>query len=554
MKPVFRPLLETRKTGAMGSLPVALASMVPSVLALMLSLVLAAPANAQSQTATPAQNVCATQASAINPWAAASPGLGGSGAPLAELSNAFKGLWQNAKSLLGTRPQAGSAAGDGSLAQGGNSGIGGVGGTGAVAGRPGLGGTGISEGGIGGTGIVGVITGFASICVNGVEIMFDANTPVLDNGQPASARQLAVGQVVAVRAASAGAATSARSIAMIHAAVGPLGAVNPTTGEFTILGQTGRVLYPDDLSGLKAQDWVRISGHRRAQGDIVASSIEPVAAQAQVQLIGLVSELSAEGLRVMGTRVRMGSQLLPAGLTLGQEVSVSGVWDGTFIEAQRVQLDPTRSGFGAVEQVVLEGYIHALDGRELSLGLERLTLGPGVQVVSSNAAPLAVNQRVQVRGRVGADQRITVDRVEVNGGASDTGRSDVGRGVRSEGQRGSGRGMSGGRGSSGRSGSSGSSRDSRSSERSESSGRSGSSENSGRSGDLGRSDDSGGSGNSGGSGGSESSGSSGGGDSGGSGSSGGGGDSGGSGGSGGGGDSGGGGSGGGGDSGGGGSK
>ena len=60
---------------------------------------------------------------------------------------------------------------------------GGIGGTGAVAARPGLGGTGISEGGIGGTGIVGVITGFASICVNGVEVQFDASTPVMDNGQ-----------------------------------------------------------------------------------------------------------------------------------------------------------------------------------------------------------------------------------------------------------------------------------------------------------------------------------------------------------------------------------
>ncbi|UUZ77687.1 DUF5666 domain-containing protein [Polaromonas sp. P1(28)-13] len=82
-----------------------------------------------------------------------------------------------------------------------------------MAGRPRLGGTGISEGGIGGTGIVGVITGFASICVNGVEVHFDAGTPVSDNGQPGSARQLAVGQVVAVRAAGAGAEVSARNIA-----------------------------------------------------------------------------------------------------------------------------------------------------------------------------------------------------------------------------------------------------------------------------------------------------------------------------------------------------
>ena len=60
----------------------------------------------------------------------------------------------------------------------------GLGGTGITAGaNPGTGGSGGGSGGIGGTGIVGVITGFASICVNDVEVHFDANTPVVDNGQ-----------------------------------------------------------------------------------------------------------------------------------------------------------------------------------------------------------------------------------------------------------------------------------------------------------------------------------------------------------------------------------
>src|SRR5690349_21550179 len=61
---------------------------------------------------------------------------------------------------------------------------GGIGGTGAVAG--GVGGTGIGSesdnGGIGGTGIVGTITGFASICVNGLEVHFNNDVPVSENG------------------------------------------------------------------------------------------------------------------------------------------------------------------------------------------------------------------------------------------------------------------------------------------------------------------------------------------------------------------------------------
>ena len=55
----------------------------------------------------------------------------------------------------------------------------GIGGTGQMADR-GFGGTGqVADRGLGGTGIVGTITGFASVCVNGVEVAFDATAPVL---------------------------------------------------------------------------------------------------------------------------------------------------------------------------------------------------------------------------------------------------------------------------------------------------------------------------------------------------------------------------------------
>ena len=97
-------------------------------------------------------------------------------------------------------------------------------------GRGGIGGTGITVqaeppvGGIGGTGIVGVITGFASICVNDVEIHLDAKTPVNDNGVDVPAGKLAVGQVVAVRASGFGQEVMANRIALVHVAVGPVDA------------------------------------------------------------------------------------------------------------------------------------------------------------------------------------------------------------------------------------------------------------------------------------------------------------------------------------------
>src|SRR6185369_1727263 len=150
-----------------------------------------------------AQDVCATKASAVNP--ASAPGLGGSGAPAGNAG----------PEAIAGRP--------------------GLGGTGISNG--GVGGTGISSGGIGGTGIVGVITGFASICVNGVEVHYGADTPVVADGRQGRAGDLAVGQVVAVSASGQGAQVAARRIALIHVLVGPVRAVDAATGRLEILGQ-----------------------------------------------------------------------------------------------------------------------------------------------------------------------------------------------------------------------------------------------------------------------------------------------------------------------------
>src|SRR4051794_7219997 len=72
-------------------------------------------------------------------------------------------------------------------------------------------------GGIGGTGqraeaeigVLGVITGFGSICVNGIEVHYDSGTPVAYNGDLSSAKALGIGQVVSVLAI--GASTQARA-------------------------------------------------------------------------------------------------------------------------------------------------------------------------------------------------------------------------------------------------------------------------------------------------------------------------------------------------------
>ena len=374
---------------------------------------------------------------------------------------------------------------------------GGIGGTGVMAARPGLGGTGVSEGGIGGTGvtagrpglggtgIVGVITGFASICVNGLEVKFNAATPVSDNGQPTSTRELAVGQVVAVRAAGVGSELTASNISVIHAAVGPIDTMNPDTGEFRILGQTAWASDLAALSNLQQGSWVRVSGHRLAQGDIVASRIESIAPQEFAQLSGMVSKRRGAMIEVDGTPVRFDAPHMGDAMTVGREVVVSGTWLGGVLQAQRVQADLTRGGLVEVTNVVLEGFVRSVSSSQIDIGRGPLMLSPEVQIVGGSSAQLKVNERVQIKGSVDAEQRLKIERIEFRSGSMSSGQRALVNSRRgsddsnsTSGKDGSERSGSGSSGSgSSRSGSSGSSGSG-----SGGSGKSGSSGGSGRSG------------------------------------------------------------------------
>ena len=377
-----------------------------------------------------------------SPGATAGGGVGGTGAT----ASAGGGVSGASGGVSGASATAG--VGSGGTGDGGGAGTGGVGGTGAVAGvgaggtgdgsapgrvGPGTGGGGTGggggKGGMGGTGIVGVITGFASICVNGVEVHFDAATPVSDNGRPGTARQLAVGQVVAVRAVGSGNDVRAQSIALLHALVGPVQAVDPAAGTLQVLGERARVLSPAALTGVKHGDWVRLSGHRQANGEVVASRVEETAvpASGEAQVYGRVDALAADALRVNGTLVRLPPGLLTTGLAIGKEALVIGSWDGTRLLAQRVVAEPTREQLGGVQNVVLEGYVQGIKdssapaARELNLGHTVLTLDPAVRVRGAGSGGLALDQRVRVTGRVGADQRITVDEIQIAGGGGPSG-------------------------------------------------------------------------------------------------------------------------------------
>ena len=146
------------------------------------------------------------------------------------------------------------------------------------------------DGGIGGTGVpfdlqsrstgvVGMITGFASICVNGLEIHYDESTPVTQNGRPIRLKDMAVGQVVAVQAVPTEKGLVTQQITVLNAVEGraqtPVERVNANQ---TLMVHDQKVLITDKTMGnalgqaIRQGEPLAVSGYRNASGVIVGKS------------------------------------------------------------------------------------------------------------------------------------------------------------------------------------------------------------------------------------------------------------------------------------------
>lgn len=148
----------------------------------------------------------------------------------------------------------------------------GIGGTGAPARQ--------ADRGIGGTGIVGIVTGFASVCVNGREVAYDPTVPVDIDGIAASADALRVGQTIALAAQPIDTGLHAIRISARHEVIGPVTDVSGReAGLVVVAGQRVRIASTAVGSGVvQPGAWVAVSGMRGPDGDVIASRIDPAPA------------------------------------------------------------------------------------------------------------------------------------------------------------------------------------------------------------------------------------------------------------------------------------
>jgi hypothetical protein len=325
----------------------------------------------------------------------------------------------------------GGIGGRGSPAHGG-----GIGGTGAPTPEGGIGGTGAApqpqgggiggtgdlaterSGGVGGTGIVGTITGFASVCVNGIEVHYAPTTPVSVNGHPADARTLAVGQVVAIDAEPGARGLAARSIAVLDAVHGPITHVGPegigvmgqsvkVTGATRVAGADGR---PAAVSSLQPGTWVRVSGHRNSGGEVIATRLEESRTGATASTIGDLQFSGPLGQTLYGTPVSG----LPQSMPIRAHLLISGRWDGHQLRVDAVRLDPDLPFAGKARQMSLEGFVQARSSPEsLTVGAFTVVTSSSTQWIGGDREQLREGRPVQVFGTLSGPREIRAERFVV---------------------------------------------------------------------------------------------------------------------------------------------
>ncbi len=255
--------------------------------------------------------------------------------------------------------------------------------------------------------LFGVITGFASICVNGVEIHFDDTTPISLNGVEAKPDQLAVGQVVAVLANGQGSEVDAQKISVLPAVQGPITRIDHAN--LQVMGQPIKIdAHTQFAAGFNAQSMqlgqvVSVHGLRTGDGTVVASYV--AASQAAHTLFGTVSEVRGAMIAIDGVQIDTAS--LDRSYTIGTKLWVAGQWKNGVFNAERANDEASWPSKG-IDYFVVQGYAHAQSGALLIDGAKVSLAGKDQQ----NLERVKRGEPVVVTGRVLNDGAWVVDRVE----------------------------------------------------------------------------------------------------------------------------------------------
>jgi hypothetical protein len=284
----------------------------------------------------------------------------------------------------------------------------------------------------------GTITAFGSVFVNGIR--YDVSAARMQkNGHAVAQSGLAVGEVALVRGHQdlTSGQGMADSVEVEDNVIGPIGKI--TGDQFTALGQSVKVtantsfakdIVPGDLTGLRANDLVEVSGFAGPDGLIMATRIARAGAEEPLQVLGTVAGLdstTSHTFMINELKVDFSTAAVTgfaAGtIADGDLVVVRGTqFDATAVAltAATVELagtDPRAAADGdhaETGHVELEGMImNFVSDTDFEVAGAKVTTTAGTVFEGGSAKDLGDNLRVEVRGSLDDKQVLVADMIEI---------------------------------------------------------------------------------------------------------------------------------------------
>ena len=290
----------------------------------------------------------------------------------------------------------------------------------------------------------GVVTGFGSIFVDGVEFETDSSSFSLDDGDdgPEDEDGLAVGMVVTVTGTvnADGITGTAEHIEFDDELEGIVNASNvgaDGTGTMTIMGQTVVIstttIFESDVTGISGADLVvagnivEVSGFSSGDGTVYATRLEvKLAAHSgeEIELKGIITNLTDTtfdlgGLTVDFSTAMFDDHIPDSTLSEGLYVevkSIAGFVDGDLI-ASEIELeddgDMDLDGDDG-DEIELNGIVTAVNSdTAFEIGGHRIIITKSTGFEHGNAGDISIGISLEVEGELNAAGELLADEIEL---------------------------------------------------------------------------------------------------------------------------------------------
>ena len=289
-------------------------------------------------------------------------------------------------------------------------------------------------GGISGNGIaIGPVTTFGSIVVNGVRYETDGTSFTINDVTGGTQADLRVGQIVTVSGTinNDGTTGLANTVEFDDSVKGPVESIDPIAGQLVVLGQTVRVgpdtsfddrFTPASLEGVSDGQVVEVSGQFDANGNIVATRIEPKPAGTQFEVHGTVSALDSANMLfnlnnlVVDYSTAMLDNFAGGQISEGDFVEAKGMMLGgngelvaTIVELESL-LPDTNDG----DRLEIEGFITRFDSaQDFDVAGVAVTTNGSTVFDGGAASDLGLNIKVEAEGNIDASGTLVATRIDI---------------------------------------------------------------------------------------------------------------------------------------------